>query len=178
MNRYYLFKVFFLSLTALIAMSAIARGSEDTDLVLETTEYEGFLIEIEDDIIPNTAALKYIAPDVYFTEDEELANELMEKGCADHVEYIYKRLSAKFVVFVLFSVSEVFCHIFACFADVAVENVGSLMEFKSVHEALIVKYGFLRVGKHLFFDITDRHNTVEIFLCSVETGAYDAIEYV
>lgn len=84
-----LFRAFLLWLALLIAMPANAYGIEDTDLDPMTTEYDGYLIAMSDGVVPNTASLEYIAPDVYLTEDEEFANELLDTGYADYIEPNY-----------------------------------------------------------------------------------------
>lgn len=84
-----LFRAFLLWLAFLIAMPANAYGIEDAGFGPMTTEYDGYLIAMSDGVVPNTASLECIAPDVYLTEDEEFANELLDTGYADYIEPNY-----------------------------------------------------------------------------------------
>lgn len=84
-----LFRAFLLWLAFLIAMPANANGIEDAGLDPTTTEYDGYLVAMSDGVVPNSASLEYIAPDVYLTEDEDFANKLLDTGYADYIEPNY-----------------------------------------------------------------------------------------
>lgn len=73
-----------LLLAAVILLPVTARGAEP-----ESTEYDGYLIEMADRAAPKSGSLEQIAPNVYLTEDKGLAEALLESGLAECVEPNY-----------------------------------------------------------------------------------------
>lgn len=84
-----LFRAWLLLLIIFAFLPTMVYGLENIDLESETIEYDGFLIAIADELVSDESPFEYIAPDVYYTDDEDTAHELLQKGYAEYVEPNY-----------------------------------------------------------------------------------------
>ena len=83
------FRSYLLFLTIFSFLPSAVYGLENASFEPETIEYDGFLIAMADESMPDEFPFEFVAPDVYYTDDEDAAHELLQKGYAEYVEPNY-----------------------------------------------------------------------------------------